>query len=69
MDLQKILAENYGIAGVLVKEINAAIKNAGYNAEVDRKGKTHYLDKHAYDNQDEVYNAYADILREYGFIW
>lgn len=68
MDLQKIFIENESLVGELVEKINTAIEEAGFNAEVDRNGKTNYLDQEAYDNQEDVYNSYADILRrEYEF--
>ena len=67
MDLQKIFIENQSLVAELMEKINDAIEEAGFNAEVDRNGRTRYLDLDAYENQEDVYNSYADILREYDF--
>lgn len=67
MDLQKIFIENQSLVAELMEKINAAIEEAGFNAEVTRDGKTKYLDRDAYENQESLHSSYADILREYDF--
>lgn len=63
--LQKIMIENQSKVSEIKEKVERAIEKAGFNVTVNWNGTLSYNDEHSYSHQQEVHEAFAEILDEY----